>query len=183
MRSSHLRPSQAGFSLIELMIVVAIIGILSAIAVPNMASGAKKALARSHLKQMVASIKPLRIDDDRNKTLIDITGTVCSICDLGGGYARSVVGLEPNAAYDQRWRNMGFDRTPRDPWGNIYLLDENEGEAADCRMDAFYSAGPDGYTEGMGDGDDVGGDDIVVRMPWMNRTGCVEEGATGGRAI
>lgn len=32
----------------------------------------------------------------------------------------------------------------RDPWGNVYLIDENELESGNCRKDIVFSAGPDG---------------------------------------
>lgn len=54
-QAAHVRGSQAGFSLIELMIVVAIIGILTTIAVPNFNRFQAKA-RQSEAKSQLASI-------------------------------------------------------------------------------------------------------------------------------
>ncbi len=45
-------------------------------------------------------------------------------------------------------------------------MDENEREfgPADCRKDSFWSAGEDRVFAGLGTGETVGGDDLIVRF-------------------
>ena len=47
-------PSQKAFTLIEIMIVVAIIGILAAIAIPAFQTSIEKAQARSEIHEVIA---------------------------------------------------------------------------------------------------------------------------------
>ncbi|MEW6615735.1 MAG: prepilin-type N-terminal cleavage/methylation domain-containing protein [Thermodesulfobacteriota bacterium] len=69
--------SEKGFTLIELMIVVAIIGILAAIAIPNFLSYQKKA-AQSEAKTNLGAIRTLQeayaADHDTYATSLDALG-------------------------------------------------------------------------------------------------------------
>ena len=65
---AHLRPRQAGFSLIELMIVIGLIGTLAAIAVPNYIQyrdKAKIAQAIGDIRAMEKMIANFQIDNGR----------------------------------------------------------------------------------------------------------------------
>ena len=67
MTQNMLRKNQKGFTLIELMIVVAIIGILAAIAIPNFRNyqmKAKSAEARTNLAAIRTSQEAYRADSD-----------------------------------------------------------------------------------------------------------------------
>ncbi len=50
-------PRQQGFSMMELMIVIAIIGILSSIAIPNY----KKYMMRAHIAEIFTLIQPVKL--------------------------------------------------------------------------------------------------------------------------
>lgn len=172
-----------GFSLIELMIVVAIMGTLATMAGPELVTPMKVRITRSHLKSIVRTLVAARagLDEGRGR-LLDVTGTGCSACEVGftgGNTATNMSTYAAPAIYTERWNRLGFDTPPKDAWGHFYILDENDGEGPDCRMDAIWSAGPDGVFEGLGDGDDVGGDDIVARVPMVTGN-CAEHPVTGG---
>jgi prepilin-type N-terminal cleavage/methylation domain-containing protein len=166
--------NEKGFSLIEMMTVVAIMGILTSIALPRINSGADAIKAKQVTTEMAAALATIKSRHFTGQTLKDITGSACIACEQG-----RAIGTDPStwsniAAADYAWKVMGYPSTPRDPWGRPYILDENDGEfgPSDCRYDAIYSAGPNGIFDSGGDGDDLYGDDIIIRLPYQNPARC-----------
>lgn len=169
-----------GFSLIELMVTIAIMGVLMTIAIPNFSDMIKAKLTRGHLQMISKTAQAQRLHDAVTLYLPQVTGSSCSFCIAGLGASSDMNTFVPNAAYINSWQQLGFDSPPKDPWGHYYILDENDMEfGPDCRMDGIWSAGPDGVWNGPGDGDDVSGDDIIVRVPLVDQN-CVEDPVTGG---
>ncbi len=166
--------TEAGFSLVELMVVVSIISVLGLIAQPNytkFVDRAKTNSAKATMSSAKAGIMGLREIDEVN--LMGITGQYCTACLSGRADGADPITWTPAAA-DSVWKRIGFDTTPRDGWGRMFLLDENEEEfnAADCRFDIILSAGADHIYQGTGDGDDVFGDDVIIRIPYFNKRSC-----------
>jgi prepilin-type N-terminal cleavage/methylation domain-containing protein len=167
-----------GFTLIELILVVAIIGVLASIVIASFASArtsAKVARTQQELKQLAEAMFWAKSNSELG--LPQITGYTWSAgpCfgtgDLRGNggvcYTRwvadlSAIELAGGGVYGSLTR---FDR---DPWGSPYLLDENERDVAPyyCNPDNIYSAGPDGlYTSS----DDVS---ILVQNAFPLPAGC-----------
>ncbi|MFH1982590.1 MAG: prepilin-type N-terminal cleavage/methylation domain-containing protein [Pseudomonadota bacterium] len=74
-----MRNNDKGFTLIELMIVIAIIGILAAIAIPNFVSYRQRsydAASLSDMKNMMTAQEAYFVDDMTYKTFAATTGTV-----------------------------------------------------------------------------------------------------------
>ena len=131
-------PNQSGFTLIEIMVVVVILGILSALIVPNIIGRpdeARVTAAKTELQRIGSALELYRLDN--------------------GFYPSSDQGLEAlvsEPSGDPRPRSWSPDgylkKLPEDPWGQPYGY-ESQGR----RMDVF-SYGADQRQGGEGvDGD------------------------------
>lgn len=134
---------QQGFSLLELMVVIVILGIIASLVVPNVMGNKEEA--------------------DRQKAVVDIQQLENAL-DMyrlrNGFYPTSEQGLralvEPATSepVPRSFPEGGFiRRLPRDPWGQDYQL-ASPGQFG--RIDIF-SMGPDGVP---GTDDDIGNWDI-----------------------
>lgn len=137
---------QAGFTLIEIMVVVVILGILAALVVPQIMSRpdqAKVTVARGDIKAISAALDMYKLDNH--------------------AYPSTQQGLE--ALVDKptgnppakNWNREGYlKRLPIDPWGNVYQY------LAPGTKGAFdlYSLGADGKPGGSELDADIGSWDL-----------------------
>ena len=117
---------QKGFSLMELLIVMVILGILVGLAAPQLAGRTDVA--------------------KRDAAKADILGGVAIAIDLYnvdmGKYPSTLLDLVKNNADDERWRGPYLKRgLPKDPWGNSYVY-RYPGVTNPDSYD-LYSFGPD----------------------------------------
>ncbi len=124
-----------GFTLVEMLLVVTIIGILAALVIPRIAGTSNTA----RITAATADIK------GGLKTAIDRYEVE------NGQYPRSLNDLvqKPNDA--KNWNGPYLDEVPKDPWGNGYVYvypGRNNASGYD-----LYSVGPDGQD---GTADDIG---------------------------
>ena len=132
----------AGFTLIEVMVVVAILAILASVIVPKLMSRpdeARVVAAKQDIATLVQALKLYRLDNLRYPS---------SEQGLAALVARPALAPVP-----PNWRPGGYlERLPKDPWGNSYqyLSPGLHGE-----MDVF-SFGADGSAGGEGFDADIG---------------------------
>lgn len=131
---------QVGFTLIELMVVLAIIGVLAALIVPNVlgrADDARVMAARTDVGNLMQALKLYRLDNQRYPT-----------SDQG----LNALLLKPTTApVPVNWKPY-LDKLPQDPWGRPYLY-MNPGIKADVEVLSF---GADGTAGGEGNNADIG---------------------------
>lgn len=116
---------QTGFTIVELLIVIVVIGILAAITIVaynGVQQRARVSSANSDLQLLSKAIHVARINN--NSHLLGITGSNCTNCFDQARYELTIDRIASAS-------NMNLSRLKAgDPWGNKYSIDENEGEGA-----------------------------------------------------
>ena len=140
-RACRAGPSAArGFTLIELMVVLVIIGVLAALIVPNVldrTDDARATAARTDVSNLVQALKLYKLDNQRYPSAEQGLDALVRKPSVGA--------IPPN------WKPY-LDKLPADPWGRPYqfLSPGLKGE-----IDVF-SFGADGQPGGEGKNADIG---------------------------
>jgi general secretion pathway protein G len=136
------RPGQAGFTLIEVMVVIVILGILAALVVPKVMSRpdeARSIAARQDVASVMQALKLYRLDNRRYPT-----------SEQG---LRALIEKPQLPPVPEGWKAGGYvERLPLDPWGKPYQY-LNPGLRGEIDV---FSFGGDGVGGGDGADADVG---------------------------
>ncbi len=143
-----------GFTLVEIMIVVAIIGLLAGFGIPAIFRSVKNSRIKqtqTELEMMSAAILQLAWDTGKwpngqarttggSAEMWDISLARCGLLDTDGTYGE--------------WKGPYYDGEIKDPWGNPYFFDP------DFRVDGVNrvvvgSFGPNGWGRNRYDSDDI----------------------------
>ena len=128
----------SGFTLIEIMVVVVILGVLAAIVAPSVlgrVTDARVQAARSDIRTIESALSLYKMDNFRYPST-----------ELG---LRALV-EKPSETAAPRWKNGGYlKKIPIDPWGNAYLY-SNDGESMD-----IYTLGSDMKPGGKEESKDI----------------------------
>lgn len=143
-KTRHPAARADGFTLIEIMVVVVILGILAALIAPNVISridDAQAAKVQQDIRSIESALKLYKLDNFN--------------------YPAGQDGLEalvtPSQNAGAKWPEGGYlDRVPRDPWDRPYLY-ENPGKQG---VFDIYTLGRDGRPGGDGPDADVGNWDL-----------------------
>ena len=136
------RQADQGFTLIEVMVVIVILGILAALVVPRILSRpdeARAVAAKQDIAVISQSLKLYRLDNQRYPS-----------AEQGLG---ALVTKPESAPVPGNWKPGGYlERLPKDPWGNPYQY-VNPGLHGEIDVLSF---GADGKPGGEGLDADIG---------------------------
>lgn len=142
MRNATQSGPQRGFTLLEVMVVVVILGILAVLVAPKIISRpdeARAVAAKQDVASLMQALKLYRLDNQR--------------------YPATEQGLQAlvvkptTSPLPPNWKNGGYiERLPKDPWGSPYQY-LNPGVRGEIDV---FSLGADGAPGGEGNDADIG---------------------------
>jgi len=131
-----------GFTLLEVMVVVVILGILAALVVPKIISRPDEArviAAKQDIASLMQALRLYRLDNQRYPTT-----------EQG---LQALVTKPTTTPVPPNWKTGGYiERLPRDPWGQPYQY-LNPGLRGEIDV---FSFGADGVAGGEGNDADIG---------------------------
>lgn len=131
---------RAGFTLIELMVVLVIIGVLAALIVPNVldrTDDARATAARTDIGNLMQALKLYKLDNQRYPS-----------AEQG---LQALIARPSTSPVPGNWRPY-LEKLPNDPWGNPYQY-LNPGVRGEIDVMSF---GADSQSGGEGKNADIG---------------------------
>lgn len=136
-----IKRDQRGFTLIEIMVVVVILGILAGIVVPRLLDEPEKARRTTAATQIRSLEEALAMFKLENGFFPSTEQGLKALVE------KPTIGREA-----KRYKDGGYiNKVPLDPWGDVYLY-LSPGVHGDFDL---FSYGPDGESGGEGDNADI----------------------------
>jgi general secretion pathway protein G len=136
------RAAAQGFTLIEILVVIVILGVLAALIVPNVIGRpdeARATVAKSDIAAIMSALKLYRLDNQRYPT--------------GEQGLAALVAKPEQPPVPPNWKPGGYlEKLPKDPWGRPYVY-LNPGVRGEVEVMSF---GADGQAGGTGVDADIG---------------------------
>ncbi len=135
-----LRSRRRGFTLIEIMVVLVILGVMAALIVPNLldrTDDARATAARTDISNLMQALKLYKLDNQRFPT-----------SEQG---LEALVRKPSSGPVPANWKSY-VEKLPNDPWGKPYQF-LNPGVKGEIDV---FSYGADGQPGGEGKNADVG---------------------------
>ncbi|MFO1412827.1 MAG: type II secretion system major pseudopilin GspG [Burkholderiales bacterium] len=140
------RHARSGFTLIEIMVVIVILGVLAALVVPRVLERpdeARAIAAKSDVAAIMQALKLYRLDNQRYPT--------------GEQGLNALVAKPEIPPVPPNWKPGGYlEKLPKDPWGRAYVY-LNPGVRGEIEV---FSLGADGQPGGTGIDADIGSWDL-----------------------
>jgi general secretion pathway protein G len=136
------RAPARGFTLIEILVVIVILGVLAALIVPNVIGRpdeARATVAKSDIAAIMSALKLYRLDNQRYPS--------------GEQGLAALVAKPEQPPVPPNWKPGGYlEKLPKDPWGRPYVY-LNPGVRGEVEVMSF---GADGQAGGSGPDADIG---------------------------
>jgi general secretion pathway protein G len=132
---------QTGFTLIEIMIVVVIIGVLATVVVPRVIDRpdqARAIKAKQDIRTLESTLSMYRLDNFAYPTT--------------GQGLQALITAPTVGSSASNWSGPYIERLPKDPWGNDYQY-QTPGKRGSTDI---YTLGADGVEGGEGNAADIG---------------------------
>ena len=130
---SRIHKGQCGFTLIEILVVVVILGILASIIIPKIMTRpeeAKRIKAKMDIKAIETALNLYRLDND-----------VYPSTEQG---LEALVTKPTTGVIPRNWKEDGYlDKVPKDPWGNPYVY-LSPGVNKEFDLESYGTDGVDG---------------------------------------
>ncbi|NTV15401.1 MAG: prepilin-type N-terminal cleavage/methylation domain-containing protein [Desulfobulbaceae bacterium] len=168
---------EKGFTLVEVIVVAAIIAILAGILVPMIFSQideAKLSRGKADIRSLSSGIYAFRKDVGQwpncNSTTflrglgkLDVAALPASWDQTSTAQFSDHLMIDDNACYGDMWKGPYFGSVDADPWGNAYITNAAGFSIANQAV-LLVSAGPDGIFQTGGADAVAAGDDIAIRV-------------------